>query len=267
MFRLIIRQQIQKLEQNIAILKKRINRIKGSLAVRNNKGRVEFYCRENSLDKTGSYIGHDRTELLDALAQKKYDQMVLQEFEGQKSDLQKLLSRTEKHVDPVGIYNRLPEYLKSHVTPFVAYNRKEAEKWKAGIRCRLLNISEKHYGTLSGIEVLSKSEVMIADTLHMMGIPFVYEPEVRIPTGDPYRADERKYPDFKVLNMRTGEEFYWEHFGKLDDGQYLLRSLSKLEQFATIGIIQGKNLIVSFESENHPLNRKYITTLIKTFLL
>lgn len=69
------------------------------------------------------------------------------------------------------------------------------------------------FQTARGEKVRSKSEVMIADTLQRFGVPYKYE----------YPLKLRKftaYPDFYCLNLRTRKEYYWEHFGMMDNVEY-----------------------------------------------
>ncbi len=70
----------------------------------------------------------------------------------------------------------------------------------------------KVIATLSEYFVRSKSEMNIANILHLNKIPFKYE----IPK---FAKDGSMYlPDFTIL--WKGEEFYWEHVGRLDLPEY-----------------------------------------------
>jgi ATP-dependent DNA helicase RecQ len=72
--------------------------------------------------------------------------------------------------------------------------------------------SGRHYETLSGDIVRSKSEVIIANILHQSGIAFKYE-KLLIAPNDAWMS-----PDFTI---DWGEKtFYWEHVGLLDDPEY-----------------------------------------------
>lgn len=70
----------------------------------------------------------------------------------------------------------------------------------------------KIHEALTGDMVRSKSEVIIANLLHERGIEFRYEKPL-------YAADGIMYlPDFTLL--WAGEEWYWEHLGRLDLPKY-----------------------------------------------
>ena len=71
---------------------------------------------------------------------------------------------------------------------------------------------QKVISTLSEYFVRSKSEMNIANILHLQNIPFRYE----IPK---FAVDGSMYlPDFTIL--WKGEEYYWEHVGRLDIPEY-----------------------------------------------
>ncbi len=116
---------------------------------------------------------------------------------------------------------------------------------------RLDDFEDPQHPTLRGDYVRSKSESMIADTLFRADI--LYKPEC------PLELEDRKthstvtyYPDFTILHPVTFEEIYWEHFGGLDDALYASKQARKMQVYSDNGIIQHKNLIITFETENVP---------------
>ncbi len=71
----------------------------------------------------------------------------------------------------------------------------------------------KKVSTLSKFLVRSKSEAIISNLLVDRGIPFKYEEMLNAPDGTMY------LPDFTV--MFRGEEYYWEHVGRINDESYM----------------------------------------------
>ena len=71
---------------------------------------------------------------------------------------------------------------------------------------------QKVIATLSEYFVRSKSEMNIANILHLNKIPFKYEVPLFAKDGSMY------LPDFTIL--WKGEEYYWEHNGRLDLPEY-----------------------------------------------
>lgn len=70
-------------------------------------------------------------------------------------------------------------------------------------------------------------------------------------------------PDFKVLDGDTGEVWYWEHCGMMNDPKYVRRWEDKKKFYEKHGIVEGKNLIVTYDDENGGLDSGYIDQLIK----
>ena len=70
----------------------------------------------------------------------------------------------------------------------------------------------KVIATLAEYFVRSKSEALIANTLHTSGLDFFYERPLFAPDGTMY------LPDFTIIYQ--GNEYYWEHWGLLDKSKY-----------------------------------------------
>ena len=94
--------------------------------------------------------------------------------------------------------------------------------------------------TIRGELVRSKSEVIIANALHNHNLVYVYEPELVL-EGKVYR------PDFKIEDADTGDVWYWEHCGMMDNPKYKKRWENKKTFYKKNGIEEGKNLIVTYD--------------------
>ena len=114
--------------------------------------------------------------------------------------------------------------------------------------------------TAKGERVRSKSEVMIADLLNKEAIPYRYEYPLYL------KGFDLVYPDFTVLNVKKRKEIYWEHFGMMDDSEYVEKAMKKITVYAQNGIFPGINLIVTFETRKTPLNQKMAMLVIKEYL-
>lgn len=95
------------------------------------------------------------------------------------------------------------------------------------------------YETLRGEKVRSKSEAIIADALYRHGIFYQYEKILE--------ADGVTRVDFTMEHNIRGCTLYWEHFGKMDDPDYVLEYLKKKKRYESMGIAEGKNLIATYE--------------------
>ena len=122
------------------------------------------------------------------------------------------------------------------------------------------------YYTARGERVRSKSEVIIADTLTRLSIPYRYEYPLTLHRGGRKTTSLTIYPDFLCLNLRTRQEFIWEHFGLMDNSAYSTSAVQKLQTYNQNDIHPGKSLIISTETADLPLNTKHIENIIQTYL-
>ena len=83
----------------------------------------------------------------------------------------------------------------------------------------------------------------------------------------PIRRGVTFHADFLCLNLRTRQEFYWEHCGKMDDPEYSSNLTARISEYLKKGIIPGKNLILSMETADIPLNTKDVERMIEVFLI
>ena len=238
-----------------------LNEVEGSLVVRTIKGSCQF-LRYFDGHTPQEYLGKSKTDILASLAQKRYDTQLLNVVKKQKKAVDACIKKLEEAgVEDISkIYNDFPAELKQYISPRMDDDEQYAAKWQAKNYAKSRKKNESDNYTVKGEHVRSKSEIIIADRLHAKGIPYHYEPIFLI--------DENDYlvPDFIILNKRTRREFLWEHFGMMENPQYCLVALSKMETYAQEGYILGNNLICSFESQNHPLNLQYVDMLIEEYL-
>ncbi len=108
--------------------------------------------------------------------------------------------------------------------------------------------------TARGELVRSKSEVIIANALYYKHLEYDYEPVLEL-DGHIYR------PDFVVADEDTGEKWYWEHLGRMDDPSYRKKNEAKLSFYKKHGIEEGKNLIVTYD-ENGALDSQLVDQII-----
>lgn len=110
--------------------------------------------------------------------------------------------------------------------------------------------------TVRGELVRSKSEVAIANALYYHHIDYEYEPELKL-------EDKIKRPGFKVEDYDTGVVWYWEHCGMMTAPQYRKRWEDKKKFYEKNGIVEGKNLIVTYDDENGGIDTELIEKIIK----
>lgn len=108
--------------------------------------------------------------------------------------------------------------------------------------------------------VRSKSEVIIANMLYENGIDYEYEKELDL------KEDGKFIPDFTINDAESGNCFYWEHCGMLENAAYKKHWQEKKELYKKHCIIEGKNLIVSTESVANGIDCNQIKELIDKYL-
>lgn len=113
--------------------------------------------------------------------------------------------------------------------------------------------------TVAGYNVRSKSEVLIISVFNTRHLYYRYE--------DPLTLGGRIfYPDFSIYIPDTHDIIWYEHFGMMDDPLYAKRTYDKLGFYSKHGIIQGINLITTFETSDEKLNIDKINAALDTIL-
>lgn len=107
--------------------------------------------------------------------------------------------------------------------------------------------------TMSGILVRSKSEVILADTLTMLEIPFLYEAAARL--VDEEGREVVLHPDFTIL-CPDGSVIYWEHLGLLQEKNYTESFARKLRLYHRNGFTIGQQLIVTADDRSGHINSR-----------
>ena len=236
---------------------------KGNLRIAKQNGRPEYYhtlAEEKETHPNGRYISNQNQSLIRALAQKSYDKKLLKQCENSLSAIKKCLDQ----YDPEAlrqVYENLGEQRQQLVNPLVLPDALYAKQWESvEYETRVFAPETPELFTEKGERVLSKSEKIIADKLHLMGIPYRYEAPLTI------SGNVLIHPDFTVLNVRTRKEYYWEHCGMMEDPDYANSTIKRIHKYINNGIIPGKQLILTFESINNPLDSRDVEEVAKAFL-
>ena len=70
-----------------------------------------------------------------------------------------------------------------------------------------------------------------------------------------------------VLNVRKRKTLYWEHLGLLSEYSYAQKNFAKINDYEEGGLLLGKNLIITMETEEAPINTKLVEEKIKLYCL
>lgn len=222
------------------------------------KGNKFYSIQKGENECIRKYIKPEDTKEISRLAQKRYLNHIRRELKSKLPILKRISTYDFKDIGE--IYSELNPALKKYVTPIVPSWEKTLNDWK---NTSYITNSKKFYGemyTKSGIKVRSKSEKIIADLLYDHSVVFKYECPIK-------NRGRFYYPSFTFLSKRTGQEIYWEHFGLLDDEAYRNSMVRKIKSYSKMGLIVGKNLIITFENKLHPIERDYIDSIINEYLI
>ena len=231
----------------------------GRLRISVSKGIVRCYHVTRVGDTTGEYIPGNRHSLAKDLAQKAYNNQFIGLAREELSRLEKAI-RLLSQEDADQAYQKLSAVRKKMVTPYITTDELFAAKWQAAeFKSNPYLPDAKVYDTRAGEKVRSKSEAILADMFYEMGIPYHYEKPIIL------AGRITRYPDFTLLRKHSREEIYLEHFGLMDNEEYLINCLNKLDEYRNCGIYPGKNLLITFESSQNPLDIKGIRKMIKDF--
>ena len=122
----------------------------------------------------------------------------------------------------------------------------------------------KIHKTLKGELVRSKSEVIIANMLYNYekegDFKYYYEKELIL------KDNIVRFPDF-TIKTDLGDTWYWEHCGMMSDINYKNYWEEKKKIYEENGIVEGKNLIVTYDDEKGGIDTIKIEELINSYLI
>lgn len=230
------------------------------ISVSRSNGVTQFYLnRPGTKGRKYFSAKSDKSKgVISRLIQLEYDKKVLKRIEKELDLISELLNGRTMIEDT---YFELAEGKREFVNPVVIPDNKYVEIWLGKkYSGKHFSVEDKTLFTVGGVRVRSKSEIIIGSMLEKFGIPFRYEYPLKLKSC-------LVYPDFYCLNVRTRREFVWEHFGMMDDGDYVENFVQKIRDYGEKGFFPGKNLIMSFETLKQPLNPLLIEDLIKNYLV
>lgn len=221
----------------------------------------QYYHYTNPKDKKGRFIPRKETKLAVQLAQKDYDISIIKLLKKQISQTRQYL----KNINSISAcYTKLHPARQQLITPVTLTDEQYAEQWQSvSWQGRPFAQDEHYLLTNRNEKVRSKSEVLIANALAKHGIAYRYEYPQSL------KNSQNKiitfYPDFLCLNIKTRDEYIWEHFGLMDNTDYAQKAVRKLQFYAQNKIFPGRNLIITMETQTEPLTPQFVETMIKEY--
>ena len=246
----LLQKNIKSYENEILEIKNELKRLPEGYLIQHGS---TYYIRVNKTDK-----GITRNlELIRKLARKAYLQRRLEHLEANLCSTKLFMKYKTK--DPSEIvrglssaYQTLPFFFFFH--PGIHNNLSHKEK----TRQTTYRPEELIYYTSSGIQVRSKSERTIADTLYRYQIPFHYEAPIVLDSVV-------WHPDFTIYRPSDGKLLLWEHFGVMDDEKYRKRAADKIAAYIRNGYYPSGNLICTYEQDLR--KPSHLEKIIDSFIL
>lgn len=268
----IIREELRHVDEELNLVRKKLSSFpSGNLLCQKDGNAYRYFLRQKEKDAGQSqyiYVPAAQRGDLEPFAAKAYYTSRLRDLLLQQKSLKKFLSAypaavrnsdfpyvsyTERLLANPGMLNILP--------PSIATTPEKIQAWMtADYQSNPYHPEQLIYQTPNGIRVRSKSELIIASFLQENNIPYRYECALVL-------GSRVIYPDFTIMHPVRGNILIHEHFGMMEDPNYVQATLDKLNLYFTNGYIPGVNLLVSFESRTHPLDVSLLREMLRYFLI
>ena len=239
------------------------NAPKGNIRVRKWKSVVEYYYWDEEEKKQGKrgyngrYLRKEEEQTAKAIIQRDYDMQVKKRGEKLTRAIEKFL-KVYDETNLQLLYQNMNPLRRAMIKPVVIHDEEYVKQWLSfEYKGKAFAEADKEIITERGERVRSKSEKIIADKLYMLGIPYRYECPLYL------NGNVTVYPDFTILRMPEREEVYLEHFGMLDDAEYLESMVYKLNTYERNQIYPGVNLFMTHETGRTPINVRALDDMLK----
>ncbi|MBR5657981.1 MAG: hypothetical protein IKX10_01115 [Lachnospiraceae bacterium] len=253
--------EIDALEKELLMIVSECERLKrhapegGSLRATKHGKTYQYFIRTPETGSNGEYIKKKDRKTASALAQIEYDEKLCEELRKRIQNLKLFQSTFSNPFETALAHMAFAK--RDLIDPHHLSDEAYINKWKNQPYTGLDFDDRAHeYYTRQGLRVRSKSEILIADILDDLSIPFLYEKPLHL-NSDTF------HPDFTLLNIRQRKEMYWEHFGMMDDMDYRNNAFSKIRKYEASGLYRYDSFIWTFETGKNPIETKVIRKMAK----
>lgn len=251
----------KKTEKNLNEVNKELKTIKLDSAIVKvipRRKSVQCYIKESQEDgKYGRYLPASQRARAINIVKGEYYNKLKSALERRGKIIDKAIKCLQE-TEPLEIYRKIGKGKQRLVEPIEVSNEDYRKTWEKFeyIRKPFEENAPEIY-TDRGERVRSKSEKIIADKLYREGIAYRYECPLEIPYVGTI------YPDFTILDEANRRNIIYEHFGLMDNEDYVNNAIAKLQQYSRQGYTLGDNLFVTMETSARPLDSRMVDNIIK----
>lgn len=249
---LSIKQRKAYLQSVVKAKKKELTKLPSGLvkATPHGKG-FQYYHRMRGDDKNGRYVRKEDFEKVCLMVQHEYNEQVVDAATEELKVLDKL-ERIYNNHRAEDVYSMLPLGKQILLTPIRETDEQFLNRILS-IEYEKLSFSDDYpeFYSNNNERMRSKSEVIIANLLDKLKIPYLYEMPLVL-----NRATV--HPDFTLIDVVNRRLIYLEHLGMLDDPDYMNTTILKIRDYENSGFFLGESLIITGETAQKPLDIKLL---------
>ena len=240
-----ISQRAQYLDEMIIRVRRKVDAAPENRLRIDASGTKPRYCEVDKEDTIVRYLSEKDMAQVEALAQKSYDKKVLSAACRERDVLEKMMQIYPK-LPAEGIIDLLSQERQKLVIPVVPTKEEMIREFRAQtFEPHPIPVGDTGLETDRGEIVRTRAEYIIANDINRTEAQYHYEKPLFL------EGWGTVYPDFTILNVRTGKIYYWEHLGMTNDPGYIQKSIRKIEAYAKNGYYPGEKLILSSETVDH----------------
>ena len=232
----------------------------GTVRICSSGGRVQYYHRRTASDRSGTYLRKEDADLIKELVDKDYyrrlDRAIREEISAIRSYMKKCPA-----IFAEDVYSSLPKHRRMMADPLIETDERVLERWKnTSYVGKTIAEDVPELLTKQGERVRSKSEMIFANMMADRDFPYKYECPLKL------KGLGTIYPDFTIFDVRNRREIYWEHFGMMDNPDYARKAVNKIRYYNLSGLYLGDRLIVTFETEDRPIDIRQVNGILDFML-
>jgi len=216
-----------------------------------------YYIDECLENRNGKYVPKKDREKARKIVEREYLEKLRKVCISRRTEIEKVMQMLLA-TDPYNVFGSMAEAKQQVISKILLDDEEFAEKWQSkSYQGKSFPENYPEIYSERGERVRSKTEKIIADKLYKEGIPYRYEEPLFL------EGFGVVYPDFKLLNVNTREEVLLEHFGRMDDAEYVEKSMRKLRLYEKNGYFLGKELLLTFETSQMPFDSRNFENMLK----